>query len=231
MRVCVTSGICLATVLALCGAASAQQTSRERSPDRNAPADARKREAGRTEAAGRTEDDGPSPGKAQPRAKTDAPRAGSPDGGGPRGFGGGFGGRGGSGGGGGFGGGFGGPRFVPAGPGMPGPGGGYGVMPPEDPEMRALMDQDAVLDRETHEIADRVREMRGDDRNKLKTQLSDLVNKHFDIRQKRRELQLKRMEDELKRLREAIAKRNESRESIVDTHIRELVGEPRDVDF
>ena len=36
------------------------------------------------------------------------------------------------------------------------------------------------------------------------------------------------MEEELKRLRDAIAKRNDSRDTIVDIHIREMVGEPRD---
>jgi hypothetical protein len=76
-----------------------------------------------------------------------------------------------------------------------------------------------------------MREARGDDRAKLKSQLAEMVNKHFDVRQKRRELQLKRMEEELQRLREAIAKRNTSRESIVDSHLRELTGEPRDLDF
>ena len=57
------------------------------------------------------------------------------------------------------------------------------------------------------------------------------MNKHFDVRQKRRELQLKRMEDELQRLREAITSRNKSRESIVTNHMKELVGEERDLEF
>jgi hypothetical protein len=146
-------------------------------------------------------------------------------GGPPQGFGegGGFGG--GMRGSGGFGGGMGGMR------------GGYGSYgsggegPPDDPEMRDLMKQDADLDRQTHETAVRMREARGEDRAKLKSQLADMVNKHFDIRQKRRELQLKRMEEELQRLRDAIAKRNTSRDSIVENHLRELTGEPRDLDF
>ncbi len=103
--------------------------------------------------------------------------------------------------------------------------------PPDDPEMRELMKQDADLNRQTHEMVSRMREGRGDDRAKLKSQLAELANKHFDVRQKRRELQLKRMEEELQRLRDAIAKRNTSRESIVENHLRELIGEPRDLDF
>jgi hypothetical protein len=133
----------------------------------------------------------------------------------------------------GFGGGMGGyPRGLPpGGMGMPGWFGPGGEGSADDPEMRDLMKQDADLDRQTHETAVRMREARGEDRAKLKSQLADMVNKHFDIRQKRRELQLKRMEEELQRLRDAIAKRNTSRDSIVENHLRELTGEPRDLDF
>jgi hypothetical protein len=113
-------------------------------------------------------------------------------------------------------------------PGMPGP---FGEPPPDDPEMRELMRQDGEMDRKTHELAIRVRESRGEERTKLKTELSELVNKHFDVRQNRRELQLKRMEDELQRLREAISSRNKSRESIVTNHMKELIGEERDLEF
>jgi len=111
---------------------------------------------------------------------------------------------------------------------MPGP---FGEPPPDDPEMRELMRQDGEMDRKTHELAIRVRESRGEERTKLKTELSELVNKHFDVRQNRRELQLKRMEDELQRLREAISSRNKSRESIVTNHMKELIGEERDLEF
>ena len=97
--------------------------------------------------------------------------------------------------------------------------------------MTALMEQDTALDRATQDMAARAHEARGDERAKLKAQLAEIVNKHFDVRQKRRELSLKRMEEELKRLRDAIADRNKSRESIVDNRVRELTGEPRDLDF
>jgi hypothetical protein len=120
--------------------------------------------------------------------------------------------------------------------GMPMPGGGYGgMMPggegPVDPQMRELMKQDNEMDRQTHELALKIREARGDDRTKLKNELADLVAKHFDVRQKRREHQLQRMEDELKRLKDTISKRNSSRDTIIDNHVKELVGDPRDLDF
>lgn len=115
-------------------------------------------------------------------------------------------------------------------PGMPGPGFGEGG-PPDDPEMRDIMRQDMEMDRKTHELAIRVREARGEERTKLKTEITEHVNKHFEVRQKRRELQLKRMEEELQRLRDAISSRNKSRDTIVTNHIKELIGEERDLEF
>jgi hypothetical protein len=125
--------------------------------------------------------------------------------------------------------------------GFGGRGGGFGGMMPgagpfgepagDDPEMRELVKQDVDLDRQAHEMAMRVRNSRGEDRNKLKAELAEVVNKHFDVRQKRRELQLKRMEEELKRLREAIGERNESRSTIVGNRLQELIGESRNLDF
>jgi hypothetical protein len=109
--------------------------------------------------------------------------------------------------------------------------GGYGEMPPDDPEMRELVGQDAELERQTFQTAEQVRRAGGDERDRLKTQLAELVNKHFNVRQKRRELQLKRMEDELKRLRDAISQRNESRGSIVKNRLAELVGDPQNLEF
>ena len=75
------------------------------------------------------------------------------------------------------------------------------------------MKQDADLDRQANDLANRVRRASGPEREKLKSELSDLVNKHFDARQKRRDLQLKRLQEDLERLQSAISKRNASRPS------------------
>jgi hypothetical protein len=127
-------------------------------------------------------------------------------------------------------GGFGAGGMMPGGYGRPNPG-MPGEGPLEDREMNELMMQDAELEGRTMEMAERARIAQGDERAKLKTQLAEVVNKHFDVRQKRRELQLKRMEGELKRLQEAINDRNKSRESIVSKRMLELVGDPKDLDF
>jgi hypothetical protein len=57
------------------------------------------------------------------------------------------------------------------------------------------------------------------------------VEQHFEVRQKRRELQVQRLAEELERLRAAIGRRNESRPAIVEQRLRDLLGEPRDLDF
>jgi hypothetical protein len=115
-------------------------------------------------------------------------------------------------------------------PGGRGPG-GWGGPPPDDPEMRELLAQDAELERQTFQMADQVRRARPEDREKLTAQLTELVNKHFDVRQKRRGLQLKRMEEELQRLRDAIKERNDSRASIVKERMTELIGNPDKPEF
>jgi hypothetical protein len=101
----------------------------------------------------------------------------------------------------------------------------------DDPEMRELMKRDMEMDREVHELAARTRQARGEDRSRLREELNDVVKRHFDVRQKRREHQLQRMEDEIKRLRDTIAKRTNSRDSIIDNHVKELLGEARDLEF
>ena len=113
---------------------------------------------------------------------------------------------------------------------MPGPAGPFGE-PHDDPEMRDLMKQDAELEHQSFQMAQRIREASGDERQRIRESLGDVVSKHFDVRQKRRELQIKRMEEELKRLRDEIAKRNDARKAIIDNRFRELTGESRDLDF
>ncbi len=110
-----------------------------------------------------------------------------------------------------------------------GPGGGEFF--PEDPEMAALNRSDFELDQQTRELADALRGAKKDDREKIRAELTEVVNKHFDIRQKRRELQIKRMEDELKKLHEAMTKRNEAKEQIIKRRLAELVGNEDDLGF
>jgi hypothetical protein len=119
------------------------------------------------------------------------------------------------------------PGMMPGGPGMHGmPFGG-----PMDEEMQDLNQTDLDLDRQCNELAARLRHAPKGERDSLKTQLAELVNKHFDARQKRRDLQLKRLEEELKRLREASQKRLDGREQIIKKRVAELAGDADDLGF
>ena len=113
---------------------------------------------------------------------------------------------------------------VHMGPGLP-----FG--PPLDPETEALNRKEMDLERECAELASRLRRAAKDERETLKKQLTEAVNRHFDVRQERRELQLKHLEDELKRLREANQKRLEAREELVKRRLADLMGQDDDLRF
>jgi hypothetical protein len=97
--------------------------------------------------------------------------------------------------------------------------------------MAALNQADFDLSQQTEELGDKLRNAKKEEREKIKTEISETVTQHFDVRQKRRELQIKRMEDELKKLREAMVKRNESKDQIIKKRLAELVGNEDDLGF
>jgi hypothetical protein len=97
--------------------------------------------------------------------------------------------------------------------------------------MAALNRDDYDLEQRTRDLSEQLRAAKTEDREKLRTQITEVVTLHFDVRQKRRELQIKRMEDELKKLRDAMTKRNESRDQIIKRRLAELVGNEDDLGF
>lgn len=119
--------------------------------------------------------------------------------------------------------------------GMPGMSGDMGEMRGqpyrEDPEMEALNRSDFDLDQQTRDLSEKLRTAKGGDREKIKAEISEVITKHFDVRQERRDLQIKRMEDELKKLREAMTKRNDSKDQIIKKRLAELVGNEDDLGF
>jgi hypothetical protein len=69
------------------------------------------------------------------------------------------------------------------------------------------------------------------DREKIKSQIAEVVGKHFDVRQQRRALELKRLEQQLKDLREAMDRRSKARKDIVERRVSELTGQPDEMGF
>lgn len=100
-----------------------------------------------------------------------------------------------------------------------------------DPEMFKLIQEDAELDRRTHELGQQFRQAAADKRAALKKQLVELVGKQFDVRNQRRALELKRLEMELTRLRESMERRSKSREQLVERRVDELTSDESEPKF
>jgi hypothetical protein len=105
-----------------------------------------------------------------------------------------------------------------------GPGDGE-WMRENDPEMFKLLEADNNLDRMSRELGMEARRVPKDKQDEVKKKLQSLVVEQFDARQQRRNLELKRLEMELKRIRESIEKREQSKQSIVERRVAELMGE------
>ena len=93
-----------------------------------------------------------------------------------------------------------------------------------DPEMFTLMKQDMELDRQSRDLVQQYRKASPPQREKIKAQVVEIVNKHFDVRQQRRALELKRLEEELQRLRDSVEHRTKARKELVDKRVSELLG-------
>lgn len=122
------------------------------------------------------------------------------------------------------------PSFVgPQHPGFGDPGFSAGFEHDED--MAELLRADRELEQKTIQLAHRYRTARPDDKEKVRKELTEVVNKHFEVRQQRRELQVRRMQESLENLRTAIKKRADAREEIVKKRINNLTGEEAGLEF
>ncbi len=97
-----------------------------------------------------------------------------------------------------------------------------------DPELYEVMKKDHELENHAFDLARKYRDASKDDQEKIKKEIEDTVNQHFDVRQQRRKMQLDRAEKELDRLRKEISRRNDERATIVKNRIDELLGEHKD---
>lgn len=100
-----------------------------------------------------------------------------------------------------------------------------------DPELHRLYQADFECERQCQLLAARIREAPKKDRELLVKELTDLVHKHFQIRQERRRLMLRLLEEELARTREAIEAREAARDELVQRRIQDLTGEQPMLDF
>ena len=97
-----------------------------------------------------------------------------------------------------------------------------------DPELYEVMKKDHELENHAFDLARKYRDASKDDQEKIKKEIEETVNQHFEVRQQRRKMQLDRAEKELDRLRKEISRRNDERATIVKNRIDELLGEHKD---
>ena len=102
----------------------------------------------------------------------------------------------------------------------------FGPMAGMDPEMFKLQQKDMELEEQAHQLVMQYQspETSKGDREKIKQEVTDVVNKQFEVRQQRRALELKRLEEELKRLREIVERRAKAKKELVEKRISELIG-------
>jgi hypothetical protein len=119
------------------------------------------------------------------------------------------------------------PRMEP--PAVPPPPGvfSYGASLPRYPGAVTVLTSPAEFDNlspEINQVMQQIGETKSDsDRDKLKTKLSDLLEKQFDVRQKRHEKEIEALEAQVKKLKELVQKRQENRRDIVAKRLEQLV--------
>jgi hypothetical protein len=77
-----------------------------------------------------------------------------------------------------------------------------------------------------HELAHKLRDAKGEaDKDKLKTKLTETLEKQFDLRQKRHTTEIENLEAQVKKLKELVQKRQESRRDIITKRLDQLQRE------
>jgi hypothetical protein len=114
-----------------------------------------------------------------------------------------------------------------AGPGWGGEMGGFGLGPgQDDPELSKLIQTEHELVRQSDDL---VRQYSATEdygqREKLRTQLRELLGKQFVAQQQRRERELVRVEERLSKLREQLKKRSSARDTIIDRRLETLTSD------
>jgi hypothetical protein len=86
--------------------------------------------------------------------------------------------------------------------------------------------EESGLSRQAEAFARQLAEAKSDgDREKIKGQLSEVLEKQFDQRQKRHEEEIKALEAQIKKLKDLVDKRQENRREIISARLNQIVKE------
>ncbi len=100
-----------------------------------------------------------------------------------------------------------------------------------DPALYKAIQEDRDLERQTRDQADQYRHAGKVEQAKIKEKLTEIVGKHFEVRQQLRNLEVKQLEQQLKVLREKIDQREKDRKDIVEKRVIELTASDDDEHF
>ena len=99
-----------------------------------------------------------------------------------------------------------------------------------DPERFRQMMQERRMEQETGQLAQHYRNAKStEEKEKIKKEISERLEKLFDLREAQKAAEIKRMEEELSKQKEKAKNRKENRAKIIEQHQRELLGENDDL--
>jgi hypothetical protein len=104
---------------------------------------------------------------------------------------------------------------------------------PQDYQVGALLSsigsqshEEAQLANQTAELAQQLASAKSDtDRDKLKTELSKILEKQFALRQERHQKEIESLEAQVKKLRDLVDKRQENRREIIANRLDQILRE------
>jgi DNA anti-recombination protein RmuC len=94
------------------------------------------------------------------------------------------------------------------------------------PQVFTWTGEDGVVSQQAEKLAQKLAEAKSDgDREKIKSQLMEVLEKQFDQRQKRHEEEIKQLEAQIKKLKDLVDKRQENRREIIARRLDQIVRE------
>jgi hypothetical protein len=94
------------------------------------------------------------------------------------------------------------------------------------PQVFTFTAEEGGLNHQAEQLARKLAEARSDgDREKLRSQLAEVLEKQFDQRQKRHEEEIKALEAQIKKLRDMVEKRQENRRDIISRRLDQILKE------
>jgi hypothetical protein len=94
------------------------------------------------------------------------------------------------------------------------------------PQLFTFSAEENNLSRQAEQLAQQLAAARSDsDRDKIKGQLTEMLEKQFDQRQKRHEEEIKQLEAQIKKLKDLVDKRQENRREIIVRRLDQIVKE------